>query len=227
MGKLYEKDTTGRSTLLTRVRASFAESLQEKKPHQSDPTKLSHGANFILERGSPDFESNKAAIAVALQNTCKEAKRPENWWRELFDDDPKQLAFRKGERFKEKKTSQVYKGYENNLIVVGKGPKAGAERPGKLLDRYKRPIEVKDINEVIYNGTLCDVVISWYYTDKHGPARITCSIEAVRSWQEGERLGGGGLYVDEDDFDTIEGDDDGFDAPPKTQTSSSFNLLDF
>lgn len=226
MGKLMEQDNTGRTTMLTRVRASFAESLQEKKASKADPTKLSHAANFIIERDGPDFESNKAAVVAALQNTCKEAKRSENWWRQLFDDDPKQLAFRKGERFKDK-NGEIYKGYENNLIVVGKGPKAGADRPGKLLDRYKRPIEVNDINDVIYNGTMCDVVISWYYTDKHGPARITCSIEAVRSWQEGERLGGGGIYVDEDDFDTIEGDDDGFDAPPKTQTSSSTSLLDF
>ncbi|HOF84886.1 MAG TPA: hypothetical protein PLP41_04145, partial [Treponemataceae bacterium] len=47
-------------------------------------------------------------------------------------------------------------------------------------------------------------------TDNGGSARLTGSVESLRSWQEGDRLGGGGVYVDDDDFDDFgeEGDYD-------------------
>lgn len=220
MAKLIDRDKTGRTIMVT-GRVSFAETLQEAKGSKAQPDNPTHGANLIVLRDRPDFAETQAVIIKALENTCVEAKRPKDWWKGLFEDDPKQLCLRKGERFKDR-DGKVYLGYEGNLIVVGKGPKAGKARPGKLMDRHKRPIEVKDINEVIYNGTLADMQIAFYYTDKHGPARITCSIEGIRSHQEGERLGGGGTYVDDDDFDTLEADDS-FDSGPAT---SSGGLLD-
>lgn len=211
VAKLIERDTTGRTVMVT-GRVSFGETLQEAKGSKAQPENPTHSANLILLHDRPDFDDVQKVIIKALQNTCKEAGRPENWWKTLFDDDPKKLCFRKGEKFKDK-DGKVYLGYENNLILIGKGPKAGKARPGKLLDRHKRQIEVKDINEIIYNGTLADMQIAFYYYDKYGPAGISCSIEGIRSYQEGDRLGGGGTYVDEDDFDDVE-DDDSFDQGP-------------
>lgn len=218
VAKIIDRDSTGRTVMVT-GRISFGETLQEAKGSKAQPDNLTHGANLIILSDRPDFDKQKAVIIQALKNTCKEAGRPENWWKGLYDDDPKQLCFRKGERFKDK-DGKVYLGYENNLIIVGKGPKAGKARPGKMMDRHKRPVEIKDINDVFYNGTLADMQVAFYYTDKHGPARITCSIEGIRSHQEGERLGGGGTYVDEDDFDTLE-EDDSFDSGPATGGSKS------
>ena len=223
MAKLIDRDKTGRTVLIT-GRLSFAETLKEAKGSKANPERLTHGGNLIILHDRPDFEETKKVIVQALENTCLEAKRSKDWWRTLYDDEPKQLCFRKGEQFRGK-DGKVYLGYGNKLIVVGKGPKAGAERPGKMLDRHKRPVEVKDINDVFYNGTLSDMQIAFYYTDKHGPARITCSIEGMRSYQEGERLGSGGTYVDDDDFDTLEADDS-FDSGPKTSSASSGSLLD-
>ncbi len=227
MGKVNSKDATGRTVTLTRMRASFAESLQEAqlpKKNKDPSAKPAHSANWLLEAGSPDFESNQAAIISAMQAAAREFKRPENWFKTLMADDPKQCALRKGERFKTA-TDEIYKGYEGNLVIVSKGPRGGRERP-QIRDRYKKVItDVSKINEIVYNGSYCDVIISFYATDNGGTARLTCSVEAVRSHQEGERLGGGGIYVDDDDFDTLE-EDDSFDSGPKTGTASSGSLLD-
>lgn len=217
MGKVNEKDPTGRTVTLTKVRASFAESLQEAqlpKKNKDPNAKPSHGANWLLERDSPDFESNKAAVVSALKAAAREFKRPEDWFKSLMEDDPKQCALRKGEKFKNDK-GEIYKGYEGNLVIVSKGPQAGRRRP-QIRDRYKKVIEdVTKINEIVYNGSICDVIISFYGTDNGGTARLTCSVEAVRSWQEGDRLGGGGVYVEDDDFEDAD-DDSSFDQGPST-----------
>lgn len=225
MAKIMERDATGRTVLLTGVRASFGETLKDAKaPKNSAPgTKETHGVNFLLERGQKDFEKNCEIIKSALRAAAREGKRKEDWWEDLFQNDPKQLAFRKGDRFKDK-DGNVYKGYEGNLVVIAKGPKGGMNRP-KIMDRHKRDVEVKDINDVVYNGTYCDAVISWYFTDNGGTPRLTCSVEAIRSHQEGERLGGGGIYVEADDFDDMEGDDDGFDSPSQSSSGSSSGLI--
>jgi hypothetical protein len=227
MGKVNSKDATGRTVTLTRVRASFAESLQVAslpKKNKDPSAKPTHGANWLLETGSPDFESNQAATISAMKAAAREFKRPEDWYKTLMADDPKQCALRKGERFKTDK-GEIYKGYEGNLVLASKGPAAGKSRP-QIRDRYKKVIEdVTKINEIVYNGSYCDVIISFYGTDNGGTARLTCSVEAVRSHQEGERLGGGGIYVDDDDFDTLE-EDDSFDSGPKTGAASSGSLLD-
>lgn len=222
MGKVNEKDSSGRTVTLTKVRASFAESLQEAqlpKKNKDPNAKPSHGANWLLERDSPDFESNKAAVISALKAAAREFKRDEMWFKTLMDDDPKQCALRKGEKFKDA-SGQIYKGYEGNLVIVSKGPGGGRRRP-QIRDRYKKVIDdVSKINEIVYNGSVCDVIISFYGTDNGGTARLTCSVEAVRSWQEGERLGGGGVYVEDDDFDDAE-DDGSFDDGPSTGAKSS------
>lgn len=222
MGKVNQKDPTGRTVTLTRVRASFAESLQEAqlpKKNKDPNARPSHGANWILEADSPDFESNKAAVASALRAAAREFKRPEEWFKTLMEDDPKQCALRKGEKFKNDK-GEIYKGYEGNLVIASKGPGGGRRRP-QIRDRYKKVIEdVTKINEIVYNGAYCDVIISFYGTDNGGTARLTSSTEAVRSHQEGDRLGGGGVYVDEDDFDDLE-EDDSFDSGPAATTTAS------
>ena len=135
-----------------------------------------------------------------------------------MSDDPKQCSLRKGEKFKDQQ-GQVYKGYEGNLILVAKGPKGGQNRP-QIRDRYKKVIEdISKINEIAYNGCYCDAIISFYGTDNGGTARLTCSVEAIRCYNEGERLGGGGVYVEDDDFDDLEADDSFDEGPSKGGTS--------
>lgn len=207
--KIIERDKTGRTVLLKRVRLSFADSLQEASvPRKAEPgTMPTHSANVLVEKDQPGFEEKKAIIVKALMATSVEFKKPEDWWKRLMETSPDKLCFKKGTSFANDETGEVYKGYENALVVVGKGPGGGRKRP-ILKDRHKRDVEVEDINDVFYNGCYADVVVSFYGTDKGGTARITCSFEVIRSHQEGERMGGGGVGYDDEDFDDLEDDDD-------------------
>lgn len=218
MGKVMERDTTGRTVQLTNVRLSFADSLKDASlSKKADPgSRPTHGTNFIIEKGTPDYDSNVAAIKSALRAAAKEYKKPEDWWETLWADKPDKLCFRKGDRFKTD-DGVIYKGYEGHAVVVAKGPSGGQKRP-KMLDRHKREVEYKDIHDVMYGGSYCDAQISFYGTDTGGTARLTCSVEAIRSRQEGERLGGGGIGVDVNDFEDL-GGDDSFDQPVKKTVS--------
>ncbi|RWO06346.1 MAG: DUF2815 family protein [Mesorhizobium sp.] len=228
MGKVNEKDKTGRTVTLTRVIASFADSLNVAslpKKNKDPNAKPKHGSNFILVTGSPDFDSNKAACISAMKAAGVEFKRGEGWWKTLWEDKPDNLSFKKGDRFKTD-AGEIYKGYAGNLVVAAKGPGGGLKRP-QVRDRYKKVItDPAQFNEIVYNGTLCDAIISFYGTENGGTPRITCSVEAIRSHQEGERLGGGGVYVDDDDFDTLEADDS-FDSGPSTSATKKPASSDF
>lgn len=233
MGKINEKDKTGRTVTLTHVRLSFGDSLQTAtlpKKNKDPNAKPAHGVNLILEATDPEFKSNEAAIIDALRSAAKEFKKPEEWWKTLFEDDPKQLCLRKGSRMKTE-AGEVYKGYDGNLYLALKGPRGGQKRP-EIRDRYKKIIyseprgvlDPSKINEIAYNGSYADAIVSFYGTDNGGSARLTGSVESIRSWQEGDRLGGGGIYVDDDDFDDLEPDDSFGNGP--TTAPKSTNLLD-
>jgi hypothetical protein len=234
MGKLNQKDATGRTVTLTKVRLSFGESLNRKslpKKNKDPNAKPKHGANFILEKDSPDYASNMAAIHEALANAAKEFKKPENWWTTLLESKPDKLCLKKGDTFVQA-DGQVYKGYAGNMVLAVKGPAGGEKRP-QIRDRYKKVIAVPEnaveapiVTEIAYNGCVCDVIVSFYGTDNGSSDRLTGSVEAIRSWQEGERLGGGGVYVDDDDFDDAPDEDDSFDAGPAQSSTSSTTLID-
>lgn len=197
-----EEKSDGRTVQLKRVRLSFATSLKDmKKTANTDDAKMAHSANLILEAGSETFDANKAKCMAAIKEACSQEWKKEDKWKDIQEDNPKRICFRKGERFKNQQTGLVYAGYEGNMVIAGKGPGAGQRRP-KLLDRRKRLVEYKDILDVCYGGSLVDAVVSFYGTQKGGDG-VFCSIEAIRSWEEGDRVGGG-IEVDEDDFEDLD-----------------------
>lgn len=197
------KDSDGRTVQLKRVRLSFTDTLKEARPTVEDG-KPKHTCNIIIESDGKFAADNKANCVAAVKAACEEAFKKADIWKAIQEDDPKRLCYRKGERFKNR-DGDVYAGYEGNMAISAAGPSAGARRP-KLLDRHKRPVEVNDIPDVFYSGTYADVIVSFFGTEKGGRG-VFCSVEAIRSHQEGERIGGG-FDVDVDDFDDL--DDDGF-----------------
>lgn len=195
----------GRTVQLKGVRLSFV-GLKEKKATVEDG-KPKFSLNLLLESDRPGNEDNKKKIIAAIKAAGdKEFKNPDKH-KEIAEDNPQRVCFRKGERFKNKETGEVYKGYAGNWAVSAGTPGAGQKRP-KLLDRRKRPVEENDIDEVMYGGSYADVIVSFYGTKKGGPG-IFCTVEAIRSHQEGEAMGGG-ISVSADDFDDMD-DDDSFD----------------
>ena len=206
---MAEQKTDGRTVQLKRVRLSFCDSLlHKKKTAKTEDAKEAHSVNVILEKDSPHYDANTKKIRKALDAASEEFwKGKPDKWRSIMEDDPKRVCYRKGDRFKNQTTGEIYDGYEGNWAIAGKGPMGGQKRP-KLLDRRKREVETDDILDVFYAGTYADVIVSFYGTDKGGLG-VFCSVEAIRSHEEGERMAGG-FDVDPDVFDDLDDDDDGF-----------------
>jgi hypothetical protein len=210
-----EDKSDGRTVQLKRVRLSFTDSLKEKKA-TVEGGKPKHNLNIINEASGPNFDVNQAKIMSAIKAAGEKKWKNPDAYKGIQEDNPKRLCFRKGERWKNKE-GKVYAGYEGNYAFSAAGPSGGQKRP-KLLDRHKREVAEDAILDVMYGGTYADVIVSFYGTDE-GSRGIFCSVEAIRSHQEGERMGGG-IYVDADDFDDLE-DDDSFDNGPSTSSKSS------
>lgn len=223
-----EEKSDGRTVQLKRVRLSFTDSLKDKKKTSDDPNaKPKHGLNVINEADSPYGEENNKKIMAAIRAAGEKQWKNPDAFKGIAEDSPKRVCFRKGEKFKNKE-GKVYAGYEGNTAFSASGPSAGQKRP-KLLDRRKREVGEDEILDVFYSGVYADVVVSFFGTDK-GSRGIFASVEAIRSHEEGERMGGG-VYVDADDFDDLE-EDDSFDNGPSTSSekepkSSSDDDFDF
>lgn len=222
--KTIEERGDGRAVQLKGVRLSFTDSLYEKKATVKDGVPK-YNLNVIVLKDHPQFEANNAKIIAALEAASEKTWKDKNRWRRIMENDPKRLAYRKGERFCNQETGIPYAGYEGNYGISVGCPAKGQKRPGKLLDRHKRAVEEKDILDVFYSGSFSDIVLEWYGTNEGGPG-LFCTATAIRSHQEGENLGGGGVPVDVDDFDDMD-DNDSFDngLGASTPAASSGDLL--
>lgn len=203
-----EERGDGRSVLLKGVRLSFTDSLKDKKPTTKDGTgKLKHTCNVILQPDSKYFEENKAKMVSALEAAGVAFNGKKDLFRRIMEDEPKRCCFRKGERMKDG-DGKVRPHYAGSYWIAGAGPKAGDNRP-VIKGRDKRIIGYDEILDVCYGGVIADVVVSVYGTDKGGSDGIFNSIEVIRSHERGERFAeGGGVHVDDDDFDDLEDDED-------------------
>lgn len=224
------KPADPRTVRLKMVRLSFSDSLKDKKSTVENGTPK-HGTNLIVVQTADAsdplsaaaaklFEENKAKIISAIKAAGVEAFGKEDAWKDIAEDSPKRLCYRKGERWKNG-DGEVYKGYANNWAISASGPKGGEHRP-LLLDRRKREVPEADIPTVMYGGSYCDVVISFFGTDKGGRG-IFASIEAIRSREEGERLGGGPRAT-ADDFDDLD-DDDSFSGTSAAGGGDDFDSI--
>jgi hypothetical protein len=233
----FEDKSDGRSVQLKGIRLSFTDRIHEADKTSEESDKLTHGCNFILESTSPHFAANKAKIEAALRIAGEKTWKNPDAYLQIQEDNPKRVTFRKGERFKNKE-GKIYAGYEGNYAFAANGPGGGLKRP-KLLDRRKgilreqasreqleagKVFEVAKIPDIFYGGVIADAIVSFYGTDK-GSRGMFATVEAIRSHEEGERMGGGGIYVDEDDFDDIE-DDDSFGSGPATTSAPAAGDFD-
>lgn len=213
-----EDKSDGRTVQLKRVRLSFTKRLKTKGKTSDEATKETHGCNVILDASQPTHAANVEKMEAALKAAGKQAFKNENAYKDIAEDAPKRVCYRKGEKFKNKE-GKVYAGYEGNMAFSASGPSGGEKRP-KLLDRRKRALreqatgeqikanlvfEVSEIDDIFYGGCFADVIVSLYGTEK-GSRGMFATIEAIRSHEEGERMGGG-VDVDADDFDDLEDDD--------------------
>lgn len=203
----YEGD--GRTVMFKRVRLSFCDSLKDAKPTVENGAPK-HTSNFIIEADQPGFDEKKAAAGRTVKAACeKEWKNPDRY-KAIQEDDPKRVGYRSGSRFKNRETGEVYKGYEGNMVIAASGPGGGKKRP-KLLDRRGQEVPYERIDDVFWSGCYVDAKLSAFGTRKGGDG-IFYTIEAIKSREIGERMGGG-VATSADEFDEFDdSDDDAFEG---------------
>jgi hypothetical protein len=216
-----------RVLMLKGVRLSFTEALKDKKvtARGVDDAKPKHGCNVIIEKDQPGFDEKHKAVVKAIEAACEQKWKRADKWKSIQEDAPKRIAYRKGDRFKNQESGEVYNGYAGNMAFSGSGPGAGDRRP-TLYARDKRTLgapgeagvfPVDQIPEIFYSGSYADVKISFFGTDKGGDG-VFITIESIRSLQTGERQGGG-VSTSADEFDDAEDDD--FDGDTSSNSKSS------
>jgi hypothetical protein len=209
-----EEKGDGRTVQLRHVRLVFTDRLKTAKKTSDESLKETYGCSVILDASSPHFEANKAKVMSAIRLAGEKAWKNPEAFAAIAEDAPKRVCYRDGSKFKNKE-GKIYAGFEGNKAFSANGPEGGLKRPKKMLDRYKREVEVKDMDDVFYGGVYADAFVSFYGTDK-GSRGIFATIEALRSHQIGDRLGGG-VDIDTDDFDDMPDED--FDAPPAAKSA--------
>jgi hypothetical protein len=215
------KKDDGRTVMLKGVRLSFTDSLMAAKPTVKDGVPK-HTANVLIQTGSKNEAENKAKVIAAMRAACElefgEGKG--DMFKTIADDNNARVCYRKGERFRNS-DDEVYKGYEGAMVVAGAGP-GGSKSPRrpKLFDRRRRQLDevnpatgkphftVNDIPEIFYSGVEADTKISFYAVSSkdQGGRGVFCSIEAIRSHEQGDRMAGGAVQTSADEFDDLDDD---------------------
>lgn len=80
---------------------------------------------------------------------------------------------------------------------------ASSTRKPQIVDRHVQPI--LDTEEV-YSGCYCNVSINFYAFSVDGNKGIAAGLNNIQKVKDGDRLAGGSSA--EDDFDSLDGDDD-------------------
>lgn len=219
-----ETKNDGRTVMLKGVRLSFTDSLKDAKP-TIDGGVPKHTCNVIIEADSPKGEENRKKVIAAMRAACamEFGEGKDDFYKVISEDNPMRVAYRKGERFKNSETQEVYQGYAGNMVIAGAGP-GGSKKPRrpKLFDRRKKQLDevnpstskpyftLNDIPEIFYSGVISDVKVSAYCVsgkDKGGNG-LFFTLEAIRSHEEGERMAGGHVQTNADEFDDLDDDDD-------------------
>lgn len=201
------KSADGRSVLLKKMRLSFAEGIKDKKTVKGVEGGVpKYNLNLINETDGPEFKTNDQLIISAMESAGEVTWKKKDSYKTIFEDNPKRVCYKNGSRFKNAETGEIYNGYEGNKAMSCGTPGGGQKRP-KLMDRRKKPVDEDDILDVFFSGCYVDAIVSFFGTDKGGKG-VFCTVDAIMSREEGERLGGGGISVNDDDFDTLEEQED-------------------
>lgn len=234
-----KKEKDPRTVTLKGVRLSFTDALVEKRATSTEnPDRKTHHLNVINEKSGPfakHFDDNHKKIMGAIKAACeKEWKNPEKY-KDIIEDSPKRVCYRDGSKFKNRE-GQIYTGYEGNKAFSASTPGGGQRRP-RFIDRYKniliapgdamptgtkltvKNITLADIQEFFYSGCYADVTVSFYGTKK-GSDGVFCSVDMIRSYQQGERVAGGYVFED-DDLDELDDFEDDLDDLDDDSGSSS------
>lgn len=178
--------------------------LRTKKAAVKDG-KEKFSASFLMDSKTPHGVDNikklQAAVAAAEVKEFGEGKAGHI---KKTVKDPKRIALKKGDECTNTE-GEVYSGYEGKVALT-----CSADRRPKLFDKNKLDVDLEDIEDKFYGGVRCDAIVSFFcISDKDkGGNGLFCSVEAIRSREDGVPFGGGSR-ASADDFDDLDEDDDG------------------
>jgi hypothetical protein len=141
-----------------------------------------YGGRFIIEPNSKNAEKlDKAMLDVAIEKWGPE-KGPGIL--ALLIKNGK-VAF-KHEPYTNKKTGDVYAGYEGMWDLGARTP---ADKPAPtVFDRSRRPVTARD--GVVYGGCYVDASVDIWAQDNTYGRRINASLLGVRFWRKGDAFSG-------------------------------------
>jgi hypothetical protein len=133
-------DKDPRTVTLKGVRFSFTDALVEKRATSAEnPDRKTHHLNIIIENSGPYAkyaEENRKKVMEAIRAAGLQKWKKEDAYKDIMEDSPKRVTYRKGDKFKNKE-GKIYDGYEGNHAFGATGPGGGQKRP-RLIDRRKR-----------------------------------------------------------------------------------------
>lgn len=169
------KMTTGK------VRLSYANLFEAKSVNNSDPK---FSVSLIIPKKD---KATIAKIEAAIKEAIEEGKS-----KKFGGVIPKKLKtpLRDGDEERDDEA------YANSFFI-----NANSNQRPIIVDEDKNEIIDK---EEVYSGCYAKAIITFYPYDFNGTKGIGCGIQAVMKVADGDRLGGGGVSLDDfDDDDTL------------------------
>ena len=197
-----KEDSSEATAFINNVRLSFP--TLRRKQASVPGGKEKYSASFIIDPETPQGKAAiaacKVAIAAAEMNHFKKPGVVKTI------DDPKRIAFRPGNKFKNAE-GDVYAGYEGMVGVTStsqKRPKLYTVQGAKAREE----VEVEDIEDLFYGGVYCNAEVNFYCVSskEQGGRGLFCEIRGIMTKERGEAFGGGAPVnslnlLDDDDMD--------------------------
>ncbi len=199
---MAKKEAPLGQVVLKNVRLSFPH-LKEKSKSIEDGAEK-YRVNLLIDPETPEGKKNVKAIDAAIE-AVKTAQWKDKASKIRFKEG--RIAYISGDEVLDKEMN-IRDGYDGMMVVMANNTK----RP-TLVTRGREPIEVEDIEEILYAGCYVNACVRFYSIadDKKGGNGMFASIEAVQFWKKGDPFGNAGVDA-EDVFDAYDDEDEDDDA---------------
>ena len=177
--------------LLKDVRLSFPAIFSPAAIGDGEPA---YGCKLIVPPNHPQIKE----LREAIKTVAKEK------WKDKADQvltilgEEKRIAFIEGP-YKNKKTGEVYAGYEGNFHVSARNAKT---RPTALA---KDGSPTTEADGLIYNGCYVHASLEFWPQDNEYGRRVNCNLRGVMFSRDGEAFGGSTAASADEFADLVDG----------------------
>jgi hypothetical protein len=195
---------SGNRIILKNVRISYANLFEPRPVGEGDNAKMKYSTAVIVPYDHPQAESLKKKI-----DALGTSKFGDGWGAVKRKRNPLRDPWKEYEKARKEAEDEGDDPDEipapdestRNCYVIN----CSSERKPQIVDRQLQPI--LDESE-IYSGCYVNISVGGYAYDKEGNKGVGWGLNNVQLVKQGERLGGAPNA--EEEFETMEEDDDGF-----------------